>query len=613
MRKILFFVVCVVCAIGAKGQSWEMVASQPETYYFGEGWGDSPEEADRNALQALLSQIKLNISVSTTQSDQYARTGNIVADNTYFESTFNSFGQASLENTMKIDLGRSPKFHIGRYIKRADVEKLWEGRRQKIHEMVNYALEAEEKGKVDVALRNYYWALALLQTMQRSGSEQYMGHTLMPWLREKIDNILSDISVSQLERKIDDVELMFTFRGKPVTSLDFRFNDGGFISALSSVKDGYGMLELNPGDNPTFYNLIIEYDYKNQTRHDPELQSVLAVLDPIPFPKSAIKVRAVDAVERNKRIGDITGGAASNSFTDISPELFSRPAETEVGGDFSKNIDAVIAAIRSKRVADVRELFDPETFANFTRLVRYGNAKIIGEPEITYMPFDDNTWARGLRLSLSFNNGVRKNFTEPVVFTLDSTGKIVNIGLGLGQTAEDDIMGRSAYPENIRKIIVDFIQNYQTAFALKRVDYIEKIFDDNALIIVGKVLRESTNCALNDNIRLTSGKRYQYKRQSKKDYISNLKRCFNSNEYVNLRFNRVQVRKARSGGEIYGIQLEQDYYSSNYSDHGYLFLEVNLNNPAEPLILVRTWQPEPDPDFGIYDIENFRIDEIIPY
>lgn len=613
MRKVLFFVVCVVCAICAKGQSWQMVASQPEIYYFGEGWGDSQEEADRNALQALLSQIKLNISVSTTQSDQYARTGEIVADNTYFESTFNSFGQASLENTMKIDIERSPKFRVGRYIKRADVEKLWEGRRHKIHEMVNYALEAEEKGKVDVALRNYYWALALLQTMQRSGSEQYMGHTLMPWLREKIDNVLADISVSQLDRKLDDVELMFTFRGKPVTSLDFRFNDGGFISALSSVKDGYGMLELTPGDNPTFYNIIIEYEYKNQTRHDPELQSVLAVLDRIPFPKSAIKVRAVNSAEKEAKTGEFAGKTMANSFTDISPELFSRPAETENGGDFSKQMDAVIAAIKSKRPADVRNLFDEETFANFTRLIRYGNAKIIGTPELTYMPFDGNTWVRGLRLSLSFTNGVRKNFTEPVVFTLDNSGKIVNIGLGLGQTAEDDIMGRSAYPESIRKIIVDFIQNYQTAFALKRTDYIEKIFDDNALIIVGKVLRESTNAALNDNIRLTSGKRYQYKRQTKKAYISNLKRCFDSNEYVNLRFNRIQVRKARSGGEIYGIQLEQDYYSSNYSDHGYLFLEVNLNNPAEPLILVRTWQPEPDPEFGIYDIENFRIDEIIPY
>lgn len=614
MRRILLLLTAIALNIfAASAQSWQMITSQPETYYFGEGWGDSADEADKEALQALLSQIKLNISVSTKQEDKYARNGDIVADNTFFESTFNSYGQATLENTFKIDLSKSNKFHVGRYIKRTDVEKLWEGRRKKIHEMVNSALEAEEKGKVDVALRNYYWALALLQTMQRSGSEQYMGHTLMPWLHEQINTVLTDISISQLARKEDDVELMFTFRGKPATSLDFRFNDGGFISALSSVKDGYGVIELTPGDNPTAYNLIIEYDYKNQTRHDPELQSVMAVLDLIPFPKSAIKVRATDSSTPKQTPNVISTGTAANSFTTISPEVFKRPEESTSGGDLSKSIDAVIVAIRSKRPAEVKDLFDEETFVNFTKLVRYGNAKILGSPEITYMPFDGNTWARGLRLSLSFRNGVRKSFTEPVVFTFNNTGKIINISFGLGQTAEDDIMGRGVYPENIRKIIVDFIQNYQTAFALKRIDYIEKIFDDNALIIVGKVLRDSKDTSLNDNIRMSSGKRYQYNRLTKKEYISNLRHCFNSNEYVNLRFNKVQVRKARTGGEIYGIQLEQDYYSSTYSDHGYLFLEVNLNDPNEPLILVRTWQPEPDPDFGLYDIENFRIDEIIPY
>ena len=63
--------------------------------------------------------------------------------------------------------------------------------------------------------------------------------------------------------------------------------------------------------------------------------------------------------------------------------------------------------------------------------------------------------------------------------------------------------------------------------------------------------------------------------------------------------------KAGAGGELYGIQIKQDYYSTNYGDQGYLFLMVDLNDPDKPIIKVRTWQPEKDPDFGLYDIGMF--------
>ena len=42
-----------------------------------------------------------------------------------------------------------------------------------------------------------------------------------------------------------------------------------------------------------------------------------------------------------------------------------------------------------------------------------------------------------------------------------------------------------------------------------------------------------------------------------------------------------------AGGETYGIQIKQDYYSSNYGDHGYLFLMVDFNDPENPSIKVR--------------------------
>lgn len=66
------------------------------------------------------------------------------------------------------------------------------------------------------------------------------------------------------------------------------------------------------------------------------------------------------------------------------------------------------------------------------------------------------------------------------------------------------------------------------------------------------------------------------------------------------------VVKLAKGGELYSIQIEQDYYSTTYGDHGYLFLMVDLNDAEHPLIKVRTWQPEKDPNFGLYGPGDFK-------
>jgi hypothetical protein len=66
------------------------------------------------------------------------------------------------------------------------------------------------------------------------------------------------------------------------------------------------------------------------------------------------------------------------------------------------------------------------------------------------------------------------------------------------------------------------------------------------------------------------------------------------------------VVKQGKGGELYSIQIEQDYYSSNYGDHGYLMLMDDMNDADQPLIKVRTWQPERDPKFGLYGPGDFK-------
>jgi hypothetical protein len=48
-------------------------------------------------------------------------------------------------------------------------------------------------------------------------------------------------------------------------------------------------------------------------------------------------------------------------------------------------------------------------------------------------------------------------------------------------------MNRGAWSAEARQTIMEFLENYKTAYALKRIDYLRTIFDDDAVIIVGHV------------------------------------------------------------------------------------------------------------------------------
>ena len=75
---------------------------------------------------------------------------------------------------------------------------------------------------------------------------------------------------------------------------------------------------------------------------------------------------------------------------------------------------------------------------------------------------------------------------------------------------------------------------------------------------------------------------------------------FDNKEYVNLKFSNIRITKMMKGDNpnIYGIQIKQDYYSSNYGDTGYLFLLVDMKDYQKPIIHLRTWQPQPDENLG---------------
>ena len=286
---------------------------------------------------------------------------------------------------------------------------------------------------------------------------------------------------------------------------------------------------------------------------------------------------------------------------------YNLPVLTNDVAAYEVTMKRVVDAITTKEFNNLQNLFTDDGYTIFNELLKYGNAKVVGLPEYTYYNIGDGVVARGLQMAFSFKNGVRKSFVEDVVFTFDKERKIENVSFGLGEVAERDILGKGVWPQEARMAIMQFLENYQTAYALKRLDYIETVFDDDAVIITGTVAYRPTSQTTDvNNMMQLDNKIVKYNRYDKRSYLKKLAQSFASKEYINLRFANNDVRKLGKGGEVYAIQISQEYYSSNYGDKGYLFLMVDINDPKHPTIKVRTWQPEKDPNFGLYGPEDFN-------
>lgn len=192
----------------------------------------------------------------------------------------------------------------------------------------------------------------------------------------------------------------------------------------------------------------------------------------------------------------------------------------------------------------------------------------------------------------SFTSGT---YQEAVV-EFDKTGKITDFRFALdAQLSESMERCGSVVETERRMIILDYIEQFRTAYCTKDINFMEKIFSDDAVIITGKVIRTRPNDFGKSNAKVV------YNKQTKQEYLKNLKRAFMRNKYIDVKFSEIGggetdggcpgITRSQNNPNFYGVRLFQEWKSSNYSDEGYVFLLWNFTNENEPVIEVRTWQP----------------------
>lgn len=214
---------------------------------------------------------------------------------------------------------------------------------------------------------------------------------------------------------------------------------------------------------------------------------------------------------------------------------------------------------------------------------------------ITMMPVDstyDGSINRELTISLDRNGvitGVRPawELQEDVTKILTSTGS--------GGVMET----------RMRRELLKWVEDFRCYYNEKNIAALEKIYSDDALIITGSVMKQRKKAG---DGAVQFEEKINYKIQDKATYLTNLKRQFATKKYIKVEFDHISVMKHGAKPNIYGVTLHQKWSTNTYHDEGWLFLLWDFNDPENPQIHVRTWQPEQAAaQDGVFTLDDFFI------
>jgi hypothetical protein len=199
---------------------------------------------------------------------------------------------------------------------------------------------------------------------------------------------------------------------------------------------------------------------------------------------------------------------------------------------------------------------------------------------------------------------------QEIVINFTNTGEIDQITISVEETRYREIMDDYITLDdfNRREVIVDFIENFRTSYNIKDIKYIESVFSDQALIITGKVVKivPSKDQAIN---ALLGTEKITYQTFTKKEYMASLKNTFSRNKYIDIQFEDIDVVRHPKNDYLYGVTLKQKWGSSTYNDTGYLFLMIDFKDELQPMIHVRTWQPDSYNGKQIEKDELFKLND----
>lgn len=596
-KRALTLTILAIFTMYSHAQSIDEIKKN-SNYIWGEGNGTTMSDAEGEALRQMS--VQISVSVYNSSYDEESN------DNSVQKAVLQSVSSAKFTNVQMRVLEEEPNAKVFCFMPRSEVKKMFEKRANHIVNMVDAGKTAESRMMIDEALRNYYWALVLAKTTPEPVEIEFNDKkgeatSLLPI---KIKSVLAMINAS-----VDEIQdgknliLGFTYNGKPVSSLNFKYNDGQSIVGPIVARDGIG--EASMASIPADGKLHLTYELRFRNEVDPTDSDIAGAFNAglLPNINSSVAI-AIKSNSKKKAAAPVLASAEILAAQPTNDKRSIAMQNADNTDDLQKAVLAVEAAISSNNPKSAFSYFTPEGYTLFANLMaKNGKVTLVGKAQShNFIIADGYIIGRATNIKRQFRNG--KAFMEKLVYRFNpESRKIESVAFALTQRAENDIMNAAAsWPEVSRWAILNFMEDYQTAFALKRTDYINSIFSDDALIITGTILKKLNNAERafdrSKSLDLGGPKDIAYSQLSKTEYIDRLRKIFSTREYVHLQFEDNVTRMidlpAINGinkGAAFGIEIKQRYESTGYSDDGYLTMVFDTRGKL-PIIHVRLWQPD---------------------
>ena len=596
-KRALTLTILAIFTMYSHAQSIDEIKKN-SNYIWGEGNGTTMSDAEGEALRQMS--VQISVSVYNSSYDEESN------DNSVQKAVLQSVSSAKFTNVQMRVLEEEPNAKVFCFMSRSEVKKMFEKRANHIVNMVDAGKTAESRMMIDEALRNYYWALVLAKTTPEPVEIEFNDKkgeatSLLPI---KIKSVLAMINAS-----VDEIQdgknliLGFTYNGKPVSSLNFKYNDGQSIVGPIVARDGIG--EASMASIPADGKLHLTYELRFRNEVDPTDSDIASAFNAgiLPNINSSVAI-AIKNNSKKKAAAPVLASAEMLAAQPTNDKRSIAMQNADNTDDLQQAVLAVEAAISSNNPKSAFNYFTPEGYTLFANLMaKNGKVTLVGKAQShNFIIADGYIIGRATNIKRQFRNG--KAFMEKLVYRFNpESRKIESVAFALTQRAENDIMNAAAsWPEVSRWAILNFMEDYQTAFALKRTDYINSIFSDDALIITGTILKKLNNAERafdrSKSLDLGGPKDIAYSQLSKTEYIDRLRKIFSTREYVHLQFEDNVTRMidlpAINGinkGAAFGIEIKQRYESTGYSDDGYLTMVFDTRGKL-PIIHVRLWQPD---------------------
>lgn len=611
MRRIVLLLSLLTSFVVLNAQSrnkkseYESIKNDTTYYYGVTSELTSENQAYDEAVEALYKNIALNCNPNAIIVGEVEPRKHIIDIVTTYEMSIKQKCKViPIEENFDDD-----EYSYMVYISKKDFRDMCAERKASVQTLVTrgYKSEDEDNYQLEDALKSYYWAMMLCvahphgKTLKVNVDDEDV--LAYDWLIDRIDGpsgiLKSILIVLPKENTIQETDegLLVNLNvrsttGLPITNLQLQYNNGN-KRMPTSVDNGKATILLNKDTKPKVH-LRVEYEFEMESITKPDVNMVLKKFDEIPlknYKKSIDLTAHLNDIVKEEEIQP-GGFEKSNKVeaTDVNSVRRKLDAKFQIKDpEYLAIMQEIEKAFRDKNYANVKHHFTKEAYGMIDTLTRYGKMMVVGQQDYSFIKFGEQVICRDINMRFDFRNHV--SFNRDVVFRFDyNTKKVVSIAFRLSSVTEKDIVTKSKWSEEARLVLINFLEDYQTAYALKRHDYLKAIYSDDALIIVGHLVNKTVIPDRAEfNLPANEVKLMTY---DKDTYFNNLSRTFKLQEYINLRFADTEFTRATPNNrEVYGVRLLQEYYSSTYGDVGYLFLLVDLTDD-KPLIHVRAWQPD---------------------